>query len=54
MINTLISILIVKGILGEAEGKALAEKISLSTLPADFDSAYKQVKNFIATIAKDV
>lgn len=52
MINTFISILIEKGILEAAEGEALAEKLSLSTLPADFKSAHEQVKNLMADIAK--
>lgn len=52
MLNTFIAILIEKEILSEAEGRALAEKVGVATLPSDFDAAWKQVKKFMAEIAK--
>lgn len=54
MINTFIALLIEKGIVSEEEGKAFAEKMKNSMLPADFNSAHAQVKKFLAAIAKDL
>lgn len=52
MLNTFIAILIEKDILTPEEGKSLAEKVSVATLPSDFDAAHKQVKKFFEAIAK--
>ena len=54
MINTLISVLIVKGIFTFKEGEALAQKIRSATLPADLESSFKQVEKFILDIAKEI
>jgi hypothetical protein len=52
MLNTIIALLIEKDLMTEAEGRALADKLRLATLPADFSSAAQQVKKFLDEIEK--
>jgi hypothetical protein len=53
MLNTLIAILMEKGILDEEDGLALVEKLKYATLPSDFASARTQIKKVFAQIEKE-
>lgn len=50
MLNTLIALLVTKELLTENEGKELATKIATATLPADYDTAMRQVRKFLDDI----
>lgn len=52
MINTIIALLVEKGFFTEAEGESLANKIREGTLPADYRSAARQVKAWLAEVEK--
>jgi len=52
MLNTIIALFVVKDILTEAEGEALATKIRTATLPADYRSSLKQVQKFIDQVER--
>lgn len=53
MLNVLIAILMEKGILDEADGLELVEKLKYATLPGDFPSAHAMVKKVFAQIDKE-
>jgi hypothetical protein len=54
MINVFIALFVEKGLLTEAEGEALAYKMRLATLPADYDSAAKLMKKMLAEVEKGI
>jgi hypothetical protein len=50
MINTVVSLFIELGLLNEEEGEALAKKIRQGTLPADFSSSRRQIKEWMKDV----
>lgn len=52
MINTFIALLVEFSELTEQEGEALAEKLRLATLPGDYRSAQRQVKQLLDDVRK--
>lgn len=52
MINTFVALLVEFGLVSESEGEALADKIAGATLPGDYTSAGRQVKQFLKDIKK--
>ena len=52
MINSLIAILVAKKLFTEEEGRSMAEKMRLATLPADYASAQKQIQKFLHELEK--
>lgn len=50
MINTFVALLVVQGVVEERDGEALAEKLRNATLPGDYGSALRQVKQFLEEI----
>lgn len=52
MINTIIALLVAKGLFTEEEGEAFAKRVREGTLPADFHSASRQVKFWLEEVEK--
>lgn len=52
MINTFIALLVALGDLTPEKGEALAEKLRLATLPGDYVSAQRQVRQFLDEVEK--
>lgn len=54
MINIFIALFVEKGLLSEAEGEALAEKVRMATLPGDYGTASKLLKKMLAEVEKGI
>lgn len=52
MINTIVALLVEFELLTSEEGEALATKIRQATLPADYGSSLRQVKEFMKEVRK--
>lgn len=52
MINTIIALLVEKGLFTEIEGEAFAKRVREGTLPADYRSAARQVKQWLEEVEK--
>lgn len=50
MINTFVALLVEFDLLTAEEGESLAEKIRNATLPQDYASAQRQVREFIKDV----
>ena len=47
MINTVVALFVELGLLKPEEGELLAQKIRQGTLPADYSSSHRQVKEWL-------
>ena len=54
MINMFIALFVEKGLLTKVEGEALAYKLRLATLPADYPSAEKLIKKMLDEVEKGI
>lgn len=54
MINTIIALLVELDLLTEAEGEELALKVRQGTLPQDFPSSRRQVKQWLKEVKEGV